>query len=49
MRYLGRPMERLSASHPREAKAVALVDTQPGAGSNGLPAGTWPLASRAER
>jgi nanoRNase/pAp phosphatase (c-di-AMP/oligoRNAs hydrolase) len=37
VRYLGRPLRRLTASDLRQPVPVALVDTQPGAGNNALP------------
>jgi nanoRNase/pAp phosphatase (c-di-AMP/oligoRNAs hydrolase) len=42
VRYLGRPLRRLIAADLRQAVPVALVDTQPGAGNNALPAGVVP-------
>jgi nanoRNase/pAp phosphatase (c-di-AMP/oligoRNAs hydrolase) len=42
VRYLGRPLKQLAASGLREARQVALVDTQPGTGNNPLPAGRTP-------
>jgi nanoRNase/pAp phosphatase (c-di-AMP/oligoRNAs hydrolase) len=42
VRYLDHPLERLTAGHLNEARSVALVDTQPGAGNNALPPGTAP-------
>jgi nanoRNase/pAp phosphatase (c-di-AMP/oligoRNAs hydrolase) len=35
--YLGRPLRHLNSSDLHQAEAVALVDTQPGAGNNPLP------------
>jgi nanoRNase/pAp phosphatase (c-di-AMP/oligoRNAs hydrolase) len=35
--YLGHPLHRLTGSDLRQADAIALVDTQPGAGNNALP------------
>ncbi|MEZ4735201.1 MAG: DHH family phosphoesterase [Caldilineaceae bacterium] len=37
IRYLGYPLQRLTASDLRTAAPIALVDTQPGAGNNPLP------------
>lgn len=37
VRYLGRPLRQLANTDLRNAPAVALVDTQPGAGNNPLP------------
>lgn len=37
VRYLGRPLRQLASTDLRNAPAVALVDTQPGAGNNPLP------------
>ncbi len=37
VRYLGRPLRRLTVADLRQAQAVALVDTQPRAGNNALP------------
>jgi nanoRNase/pAp phosphatase (c-di-AMP/oligoRNAs hydrolase) len=37
VRYLGQPLRRLSGADLRQATAIALVDTQPGAGNNALP------------
>jgi nanoRNase/pAp phosphatase (c-di-AMP/oligoRNAs hydrolase) len=37
VRYLGRPLRRLTAADLRQAVPMALVDTQPGAGNNALP------------
>jgi nanoRNase/pAp phosphatase (c-di-AMP/oligoRNAs hydrolase) len=42
VRYLGRPLRRLTAADLRQGVPVALVDTQPGAGNNALPAGVVP-------
>ena len=42
VRYLGRPLKLLSESDLRRASHIALVDTQPGAGNNPLPAGRSP-------
>ena len=42
VRYLGRPLKQLAAADLRESTHVALVDTQPGAGNNPLPAGRIP-------
>ena len=42
VRYLGRPLKQLAAADLRERTHVALVDTQPGAGNNPLPAGRIP-------
>jgi nanoRNase/pAp phosphatase (c-di-AMP/oligoRNAs hydrolase) len=39
VRYLGYPLSRLRRSDLDSAEVVALVDTQPGAGNNALPAG----------
>lgn len=41
-RFLGQPLRRLANSDLRQAGAVALVDTQPGAGNNPLPSGRSP-------
>jgi nanoRNase/pAp phosphatase (c-di-AMP/oligoRNAs hydrolase) len=38
VRYLGRPLQRLTGADLRQKRPVALVDTQPGAGNNALPA-----------
>ncbi len=35
--YLGHPLQRLTGTDLRQAGAIALVDTQPGAGNNALP------------
>ncbi len=43
VRYLGRPLRRLTAAELRDAGGIALVDTQPGTGNNALPAGQVPL------
>ena len=43
VRYLGRPLQRLSDTDLASSLPVALVDTQPGAGNNALPAGRSPL------
>jgi nanoRNase/pAp phosphatase (c-di-AMP/oligoRNAs hydrolase) len=40
VRYLGRPLRRLTGADLRQPVPVALVDTQPGAGNNALPAGS---------
>jgi nanoRNase/pAp phosphatase (c-di-AMP/oligoRNAs hydrolase) len=37
VRYLGRPLHRLTGSDLRQSVPIALVDTQPGAGNNALP------------
>jgi nanoRNase/pAp phosphatase (c-di-AMP/oligoRNAs hydrolase) len=37
VRYLGRPLHKLTGQDLRQAAAIALVDTQPGAGNNALP------------
>jgi nanoRNase/pAp phosphatase (c-di-AMP/oligoRNAs hydrolase) len=37
VRYLGRPLRRLTGSDLRQSVPIALVDTQPGAGNNALP------------
>jgi nanoRNase/pAp phosphatase (c-di-AMP/oligoRNAs hydrolase) len=37
VRYLGRPLRKLTGPELRQAQAIALVDTQPGAGNNALP------------
>jgi nanoRNase/pAp phosphatase (c-di-AMP/oligoRNAs hydrolase) len=42
VRYLGRPLRRLTGADLRQPVAVALVDTQPGAGNNALPPGSAP-------
>jgi nanoRNase/pAp phosphatase (c-di-AMP/oligoRNAs hydrolase) len=42
VRYLGQPLRRLNDSDLQRADAVALIDTQPGAGNNSLPAGRIP-------
>jgi nanoRNase/pAp phosphatase (c-di-AMP/oligoRNAs hydrolase) len=39
-RYLGAPLRRLSSTDLASNPAIALVDTQPGAGNNALPAQT---------
>jgi nanoRNase/pAp phosphatase (c-di-AMP/oligoRNAs hydrolase) len=39
VRYLGRPLRRLSAADLGHSLPLALVDTQPGAGNNALPPG----------
>lgn len=38
VRYLGRPFKQLTPTDLRQATHIALVDTQPGAGNNPLPA-----------
>ncbi len=40
VQYLGQPLQKLSDAYLREVQAVALVDTQPGAGNNALPPGS---------
>ncbi len=42
VQYLGHPLQRFSPSLLQEADGRALVDTQPGAGNNALPAGITP-------
>lgn len=42
VRYLGRPLRQLAEADLRRASHVILVDTQPGAGNNPLPAGRFP-------
>lgn len=42
VRYLGRPLKQLVPADLKQASHVALVDTQPGAGNNPLPAGLRP-------
>jgi nanoRNase/pAp phosphatase (c-di-AMP/oligoRNAs hydrolase) len=42
VRYLGRPLRRLTRSDLHHPTAIALVDTQPGAGNNALPARSTP-------
>jgi nanoRNase/pAp phosphatase (c-di-AMP/oligoRNAs hydrolase) len=42
VRYLGHPLRRLKNSDLQRADAVALIDTQPGAGNNPLPPGHSP-------
>jgi nanoRNase/pAp phosphatase (c-di-AMP/oligoRNAs hydrolase)/DNA-binding XRE family transcriptional regulator len=42
VRYLGHPLRRLKDSDLHRADAVALIDTQPGAGNNPLPPGRSP-------
>lgn len=42
VRYLGRPLKQLTDDDLRRASHVALVDTQPGAGNNPLPADRIP-------
>lgn len=42
VRYLGRPLRQLAPADLRQATHIALVDTQPGAGNNPLPAGHRP-------
>jgi nanoRNase/pAp phosphatase (c-di-AMP/oligoRNAs hydrolase) len=42
VRFLGRPLKQLSEADLRRASHIALVDTQPGAGNNPLPAGRPP-------
>ncbi|NIV29473.1 MAG: bifunctional oligoribonuclease/PAP phosphatase NrnA, partial [Anaerolineae bacterium] len=37
VRYLDHPLQRLTGSDLRQARSIALVDTQPGAGNNALP------------
>lgn len=43
VRYLGRPLRRLNDEDLIPLPPVALIDTQPGAGNNALPAGSAPL------
>jgi nanoRNase/pAp phosphatase (c-di-AMP/oligoRNAs hydrolase) len=43
VRYLSRPLQRLSDADSVSSLPVALIDTQPGAGNNALPAGRMPL------
>lgn len=40
VRYLGRPLRHLKCNELESASAIALVDTQPGAGNNALPPDT---------
>lgn len=40
VRYLDRPLRRLTLKDLKDSPAIALVDTQPGAGNNPLPAST---------
>jgi nanoRNase/pAp phosphatase (c-di-AMP/oligoRNAs hydrolase) len=42
VRFLGRPLKQLGETDLRRASHIALVDTQPGAGNNPLPAGRIP-------
>jgi nanoRNase/pAp phosphatase (c-di-AMP/oligoRNAs hydrolase) len=42
VRYLDRPLHRLTAAALGESTPIALVDTQPGAGNNALPAHATP-------
>jgi nanoRNase/pAp phosphatase (c-di-AMP/oligoRNAs hydrolase) len=42
VRYLGHPLRRYKDSDLQRADAVALIDTQPGAGNNPLPLGRSP-------
>jgi nanoRNase/pAp phosphatase (c-di-AMP/oligoRNAs hydrolase) len=42
VRYLGRPLRQLAPADLKQATHIALVDTQPGAGNNPLPAGLQP-------
>jgi nanoRNase/pAp phosphatase (c-di-AMP/oligoRNAs hydrolase) len=42
VRYLGRPLRRLTGADLRQQVPVALVDTQPGAGNNALPPNSTP-------
>jgi nanoRNase/pAp phosphatase (c-di-AMP/oligoRNAs hydrolase) len=42
VRFLDRPLQRLRSSDLRQAWPIALVDTQPGAGNNALPAHVVP-------
>lgn len=42
VRYLDRPLRQLSKADWKQAGAVALVDSQPGAGNNPVPAGLVP-------
>jgi nanoRNase/pAp phosphatase (c-di-AMP/oligoRNAs hydrolase) len=44
VRYLGRPLRQLAEADLRRASHLVLVDTQPGAGNNPLPAGRVPSA-----
>lgn len=44
VRFLGRPLRLLAESDLRRASHIVLVDTQPGAGNNPLPAGRIPSA-----
>jgi nanoRNase/pAp phosphatase (c-di-AMP/oligoRNAs hydrolase) len=37
VRYLGNPLRRVTSQELRQQPAIALVDTQPGAGNNALP------------
>jgi nanoRNase/pAp phosphatase (c-di-AMP/oligoRNAs hydrolase) len=43
VRYLGRPLHKLTVGDLRPGQAVALVDTQPGTGNNPLPPAQAPL------
>jgi nanoRNase/pAp phosphatase (c-di-AMP/oligoRNAs hydrolase) len=42
VRYLGRPLRKLTGADLRQPVPIALVDTQPGAGNNALPPNTTP-------
>jgi nanoRNase/pAp phosphatase (c-di-AMP/oligoRNAs hydrolase) len=42
VRYVGRPLRRLTGSDLRQSMPIALVDTQPGAGNNALPPNVTP-------
>lgn len=44
VRYLGRPLHRLTPSELAAAEAIILMDTQPGAGNNALPLHLIPAA-----
>jgi nanoRNase/pAp phosphatase (c-di-AMP/oligoRNAs hydrolase) len=43
VRYLDRPLRRLTGAELRKSRPVALVDTQPGAGNNALPSDVTPM------
>ncbi len=43
VRYLGHPLHRLTSAELRQARPIALVDTQPSAGNNALPAHVVPM------
>jgi nanoRNase/pAp phosphatase (c-di-AMP/oligoRNAs hydrolase) len=46
VRYLGRPLRRLTSGELRQARTVALVDTQPGTGNNPLPVDPAPAEQK---